>query len=165
MNNSKSSFTQDVAIKIVYEKNISNLLSLIVNDLGCSFKNYESDSFISKKNGLIFKTYFNQNHVEIRVSYFRPLYAYRFLDILTEDQQTFQLLNTELIRGAITDSRYDGRLEYKLRSDKPLYIAFGKYGSKYSIGIMNNSHFSISDEESDNQQDETNEVKDWLKRN
>lgn len=163
--NSKTPISVHSAIKIIHEKNVTKILSLIINELGFTFEKFENDSLFSKNKGLIFNKIINHNHVELKVSYFRPEYGYRFLDILTKDLETFKFLNNVFVHGATRDHRYVGSMEYVLSGENSLYTAFGKDGNRYSIGIQNFSHFSLIDEDENYQTDETKEAKRWLKNN
>jgi hypothetical protein len=156
--------TQHLAIEIVHEKDMASVLSLTIEKNGFAFDRFDSESMFSKKRGIILHKNYKANRVELKVHYYNTKYGYRFIDVLTTDVEVFKSINSQLIKGAIPERRYDGREEYVLGGGNALYIAFGKYGNKYTIGMQNSSHFSIHDAE-DGKIDETKTVKKWLKNN
>jgi len=160
---SKSPINSQVAASLVYAKNLPSLHEIIVKKLGFTLKEILTDT--KSKNsykGLVFNRNINGKSVDLYVSFYKPEYGHRDVQLRTKSKETFVFLNEALLKNAILLDRIDGEQEYEVErvdSYRSIFLNFiGFKDSDLTASIRAYSHFWFSDPNLEYYKDELNEI-------
>jgi hypothetical protein len=101
-------------------------------------------------------------NVDLHVSFYKPYYGRRDVQIRTKNKETYVFINKELLIGATAEVRDDGFTEYesfRTFNYRGIYMIFVGYESgESSVSIRAGSHFDYTSPETNYYKNELKEI-------